>query len=272
MSSSDGLLQVVAEALAHLIILCVQHKPAAIPKILKHLHGFVCVRLERPPEEVTPTVSGRSRPSPTPGSVPDNTAERGAEAALQQLGTRLGGELPASLPELWRMATEPISTCAAEAVAGPVAPHAVREAAAALRLLHVMAPALARTLHERLAAMVPQMALCYVQTTPALERSMSAALVHLVLAMPDVHLDPVITAMLPCLEVLRSLSLFSRRHAHHNPILSAVPEHCTAPLRAAFDTCVIQPSSAHHACGADNSLNWRASGGSFIARGSSQRL
>ena len=60
---------IAAEALAHLIILCVQHKPAAIPNILKHLHRYVCVSLERTPEEATPTASGRRRPSPPPRSM-----------------------------------------------------------------------------------------------------------------------------------------------------------------------------------------------------------
>eukprot|EP00892_Ulva_mutabilis_P005302 jgi/Ulvmu1/3143/UM015_0183.1 len=194
--------KVVAEALAHLIIVCIQHKPAAIPKILKHLHGFICVRLER--EADTPT-AGRARAAPAaPAATGDSIAERGAEAALQQLGRRLAGGLPASLPQLWSMATEPITRCAAAAATGPVTPEAVREAAGALRLLHVMAPALERTLHVQLAAMVPRMALCYVQATPLLERSMSSALVHLVLAMPDVHLDPIVAAMLPCLEATAS--------------------------------------------------------------------
>lgn len=189
----------MAEALAHLITLCISSKPAAIPKILKHLHGFICARLEAAPADAT-----RAGPFPSaaaPGTASNCVAERGAEAALLQLVQELSGGLPASVPELWRMMTEPIARCAAAAMAGAVVAEAVRDAAAALRLVHVVAPALHRTLHVRLAAMVPQMALCHVHATPALERSISFALVHLVLAMPEVHLDPVVTAMLPWLEV-----------------------------------------------------------------------
>lgn len=196
-------MQVVAEALANLIILCITRKPAAIPKILKHLHGFICTRLEATPADGAAS-AGPSRSSSAPSSSstsPNCIAERGAEAALLQLAKQLSAGLPESVPQLWATMTEPVALCASAAATAPVAADVVREAAAALRLVHVMAPALHRSLHEKLAAMVPQMVLCHIHATPALERSVSSALVHLVLAMPDVHLDPIVTSMLPCLEV-----------------------------------------------------------------------
>ena len=83
---------IAAEALAHLIIFCVQHKPAAIPNILKHLHRYVCVPGAHArggnPNCVGPPAAIASA-AQHGGRVPANMAERRAEAACHQLALRL---------------------------------------------------------------------------------------------------------------------------------------------------------------------------------------
>lgn len=129
-------IQVVAAALANVITMCIDSKPAAVAKVLSHLRSFACTNTT-PQSQPSLAKGGLSSaslasfpnsPSCTPPltsyacagassndgghKFPEVIAREGAEAALQHVVSRLGGTLPERLPQLWTMFTAPVVSLA----------------------------------------------------------------------------------------------------------------------------------------------------------------
>lgn len=260
----------IAVALANVITMCIDRKPAAVDKVLLHLRTFACTNtapqtlsfqsktslssasLTSFPNSpsATPPPTAYACGGPNNGAVkpPEMVAKEGAESVLQHVVTRLGVALPERLQQLWTMVTSPV-TCLADsckaagsqpaadadmdaATSGVAAscfatplhgnsgelstavhqgtagskPGHMREAQAAadaMQLLHCIAPALHVQLHAQLAGHVGHMMMCLVNVPAGLRGVVCGGIVQLTLSEPSVHLDAVVTALLPCLEVCR---------------------------------------------------------------------
>jgi Domain of unknown function (DUF3535) len=215
------LVQVVATALAKVIGMCIERKPAAVEKVLAHLRKFAVTAPaaaevrdgERCNSRGSGSPSATSSPrsaggTPTAAALADSVERAGAAFVLQRLAEQLGSALATRLPQLWAMMTAPISARAAAAAADDAPTAAAADdalsaaaAASAMQLISCIAPALHPALHAQLAQLVPSMMLCLVHSPPPPDGAVCAGIVSLALASPSAHLEAILTVLLPCLEV-----------------------------------------------------------------------
>jgi Domain of unknown function (DUF3535) len=206
--------QVIAPGLAELVILCLDRSPSPNDKILAHLTALVCGDASATPrapdtESQDADADGADAPTDAPTDAPPDatvddaaaTARRGAEAALCCLAERLQAQLPELLPRLWDMMT---AAPAAVATGGTAAPCSAAEAQAvidALALLRCAARHLHSVLHVRLADMAPALMACALHARPTVRRAATAAVLALAEASSDTFLPPLISHLLPLLDV-----------------------------------------------------------------------
>lgn len=244
-------MQVIAAALAEVVTMCIDHKPSAVDKILSHLRTFACNTVsEQPLPTLKHSLSSLSLPagSSIPAlnmaeaahpvvDSPETLAREGAEATLQHVVSNLGVKLLDRLPQLWDMVTTPIVKLAASCNPSGSNPgqladavNAVTEsqmkpaansgsnrasqeqmAAESMQMLQCVAPALHAQIHARLATHVTQMMQCMVHVPAEFRSAVCGGIVRLTAAQPSIHLDAVITALLPCLEVCQPSCTFVER-------------------------------------------------------------
>lgn len=130
-------MQVVAAALANVVTMCLERRPAAVDKVLSHLRSFACATtapLQPQSSLCQANLSSTSFPSfsnfPSAAlpltahpcavgsasekgpKIPEVVAREGAEAALQHVVARVGAALPDRIPQLWTMVTSPVLSLA----------------------------------------------------------------------------------------------------------------------------------------------------------------
>ena len=205
------LLQVLAPAMAELMVASASRTPCPNSKILRHLGTLAC----RHSADATDPASHQPTPasSPPPEMLSENSgalhsdvlslappqviaahdAGRAASTAvLRCLAERTGAALPELLPHLWEMLTAPAAAFAAadEGAANADVSHALTSA----QLLRIVAAVLHTSVHQRLSPHVPQLVACMeragtTQATSAIARSLAA----LAAAQPAIHLEGVVS-------------------------------------------------------------------------------
>jgi TATA-binding protein-associated factor len=181
------LLEVVAPAIAQLMLACAHRTPSPNRKILHHLMTLAFSTPSDPTAEVASQPNTTSTAASTFASG-EHSAASGAASVLNCLAQRVGGLLDARLPQLWDLIVLP--PVAFLAATDQPSAEQNRAMLGSANLLRCIAVDLHATVHERLKPLLPTLIECMERASENSEIVLVAtALAALAAAQPSVHLE-----------------------------------------------------------------------------------
>jgi TATA-binding protein-associated factor len=170
--------EVLAPAIAELMLACAHRTPSPNDKILHHLNTLAFGTRSDVAAESTPSVASG-----------EQYAANGAVSVLKMLALRAADSLDTRLPQLWDLIiSPPVAYAAATGTPSHVQRTAMLRAASLLRCI---AADLHPNLHERLKPLLPTLIACMQRAADDDEETalVATALAALSAAQPDVHLE-----------------------------------------------------------------------------------